>query len=255
MITRRQTLGALSATAVFPLLARVTPAFAAPASEAEAKALLDSIGENLLRTQPGQATSLGLDVGAHAPYRHRLDDRSAVGQARVAATIRADLARAEAIDTSALSFPIRTSVEVVKSAYRTAGEGFAFPYGDVAVGGYRNTPYVVIQNVGAYIDTPQLLDTDHPIENRADAEAYLDRLAQYPRLLDGELERLRSARAQGLVPPSFLADKTLNQLGIAAKDAHGGGSLVESLFRRTKEKNILGDWEARARKIVTSAVA
>ena len=51
------------------------------------------------------------------------------------------------------------------------------PYGDVAVGGWRNTPYVVIQNVGAYIDTPQFLDTDHPIENRADAEAYLSRLA------------------------------------------------------------------------------
>ena len=42
---------------------------------------------------------------------------------------------------------MRTSLDVVKSAYRTALQGFAFPYGDVAVGGYRNTPYVVIQNV------------------------------------------------------------------------------------------------------------
>ena len=48
----------------------------------------------------------------------------------------------------------------MKSAYSTALEGFALPYGDVAVGGWRNTPYVVIQNVGAYIDTPQFLDTD-----------------------------------------------------------------------------------------------
>ena len=62
----------------------------------------------------------------------------------------------------------------------TALEGFALPYGDVAVGGWRNTPYVVIQNVGAYLDVPRFLDTDHQIETAADAEAYLARLAAYP---------------------------------------------------------------------------
>src|SRR5205085_827841 len=103
------------------------------------------------------------------------------------------------IAKAALSFSVRTSLDVVKSAYRTALKGFAFPYGDVAVGGYRNTPYVVIQNVGAYIDTPQFLDTDHLIETKADAEAYLSRLAQFPGQLAGELQRLKAARARGLV--------------------------------------------------------
>src|SRR3954452_23536809 len=138
MITRRQTLGALSATAAFPLLARGAPAFAAPASEVQAKALLDSIGENLLRLSPESATSLGIDVGARAPMRYRLSDKSAAGQQRIAGVIKSDLARAEAIDTSGLSFPVRTSIEVVKSAYRTGLEGFALPYGDVPVGGWRN---------------------------------------------------------------------------------------------------------------------
>src|SRR5205085_12483197 len=142
------------------------------------------------------------------------------------------LARAEAIDTSALPFATRTSVEVVRSAYRTALQGFAQPYGDVAVGGYRNTPYVVIQNVGAYIDTPQFLDTDHPIENRSDAEAYLSRLAQYPHQLDGELVRMRAARAKGLVPPRFLIDKAINQLSISLKNTEAGGTIVASLLRR-----------------------
>jgi len=187
--------------------------------------------------------------------RYRLTDKSAAGQAHVAATIRADLARAEAINTSGLSFPTRTSVEVIKSAYRTALEGFALPYGDVAVGSYRNTPYVVIQNVGAYIDTPQFLDTDHPIENGADAEAYLARLAQYPHQLDGELGRMRAARAKGLVPPNFLIDKALSQLGIALKNTQAGGTIVDSLARRAKEKGISGDWDARARKIAVGEVA
>jgi len=255
MITRRQTLGALSATAAFPLLARSAPAFAAPASETHAKSLLDSIGENLLRLSPESATSLGIDIGPRAPMRYRLTDKSAAGQAHVAATIRADLARAEAIDTSRLSFPTRTSVEVIKSAFTTALQGFALPYGDVAVGGYRNTPYVVIQNVGAYIDTPQFLDTDHPIENGADAEAYLARLAQYPHQLDGELGRMRAARAKGLVPPNFLIDKALSQLGIALKNTQAGGTIIDSLARRAKEKGISGDWDARARKIAVGEVA
>ena len=255
LLTRRESFGVLSATAAFSVLARVTPAFAAPASETQAKALLDSFAENLLRLSPGSATSLGIDVGARAPYRYRLEDRSIVGQDRVYGTIRADLARATSIDTSKLSFPTRTSVEVVKSAYRTALEGFAMPYGDVAVGGWRNTPYVVIQNVGAYIDTPQFLDTDHPIENHSDGEAYLSRLAQYPRQLDGELGRMRAARAKGLVPPTFLIDKAVSQLGIALKGAQSGGGLVDSLVKRAKAKGIAGDWDARARRIVTGEVA
>jgi uncharacterized protein (DUF885 family) len=255
MFTRRQSLGALTATAAIPLLARVSPAIAAPASEAQAKALLGSIGENLLRATPESATSLGIDKGPRATYRYRLEDRSAAGQTRKAALLRGDLARAQGIDTEVLSFTTRTSIEVVKSAYRTALEGFAFHFGDVAVGSYRNTPYVVIQNVGAYIDTPQFLDTDHPIENRSDAEAYLSRLAQYPHQLDGELGRMRAARARGLVPPGFLIDKALNQLGIALKNTQAGGTIVDSLVRRTKAKAIPGDWDARARKIAIGEVA
>ncbi|HEX8840722.1 MAG TPA: DUF885 domain-containing protein, partial [Sphingomicrobium sp.] len=254
-LTRRETIAALAASVALPALS--APAFAKPGprvTDAEANALLDSIGENFLRLNPESATSLGIDTGARAQMRYQLSDKSAAGQQRFAQVIKADLARAEAIDTSALSFPVRTSIEVVKSAYRTGLQGFAFPYGDVAVGGYRNTPFVVIQNVGAYIDLPNFLDTDHPIETRADAEAYLSRLAQFPKQLDGELERLKSARAQGVVPPSFLLDKALNQLGIAAKDARGDSSLVESLERRTKEKGIAGRWGAQARQIVMSDV-
>ncbi|HVI06375.1 MAG TPA: DUF885 domain-containing protein [Sphingomicrobium sp.] len=252
-LSRREALAGIAATSALPLLS--TSALAAPASEAQASTLLGSIAENLLRLEPGTATALGIDKGARASYRYRLEDRSAVGQARIAATLKADLARAEALDVSSLSFPTRTSVEVVKSAYRTAIQGFAQPYGDVAVGGWRNTPYVVIQNVGSYIDTPQFLDTDHPIENRSDAEAYLSRLAQFPHQLDGELARMRAARASGLVPPRFLIDKALNQLGIALKGTQQGGTIVESLVRRTREKGIAGNWEARARKIAVGEVA
>ncbi len=254
-LSRRQAINTLAASAALPLFSNATIAWGKAATDAQASALLDSIGNNLLNTSPEGATSLGLDNGARAKMRYHLGDRSPAGQGRLVGTLKADLARAEALDTSSLSFPVRTSVEVVKSAYSTALEGFALPYGDVAVGGWRNTPYVVIQNVGAYIDTPQLLDTDHTIENRADAEAYLSRLAEYPGQLDGELLRIKEARAKGLVPPAFLIDKALAQLEMSLKGAQQGGSIVNSLVTRAKEKAIAGDWDARARKIAVEQVA
>ena len=218
----------------------------------EGAATLDLFGENLLRLFPENATSLAIDIGPRAPYRRLLTDRSAAGQAHIAATIRADLARADATDTSAMDFTTATSIEVVKSAYTTALEGFAFPYGDVAVGGYRNSPYVVIQNVGAFIDVPRFLDTDHPVKNASDAEAYLVRLSSYGDQLDGETGRLRSATAQGVIPPSFALDRALKQLGVALGNASKGGGLVDSLA--TRAKDIPGDWDARARAIAAGKI-
>jgi uncharacterized protein (DUF885 family) len=255
LITRRGAIAALASAMplIYGCTRQNTPGEpAGPANpDANALALLDSIAENLLRLNPETATSLGIDTGARAAFRSQLVDRSAEGTKKIADQIHADLERARALATSGLAFATRTSLEVVKSSYATSLEGFAFPYGDVAVGGWRNTPYVVIQNVGAYLDIPRFLDSNHPIENDADAEAYLARLQSYPKQLDGELGRMQTARGAGLVPPAFLIDKALKQIELSAKNAHDGGSLTESIARRTKNIN----WAARARAIAMQEVA
>jgi uncharacterized protein (DUF885 family) len=215
--------------------------------------LLDEIGENYLRFAPEGATSLGIDTGARASLRSQLTDRSAEGQQKIASQVRQDLDRAKAFDTSGLDHATRTSVEVVRSAYTTASEGFALPYGDITVGSWRNTPYVVIQNVGAYLDIPRFLDSDHPVENAADADAYLARMQAYAKLLDGELGRIQAARSRGLVPPAFLIDKALPQMRLSARNARTGGSLIESIERRTK--NIPGNWGDRAKTIAAQEIA
>lgn len=255
LLTRREALAALAATAAVPLVAgcsRQGPSGVAR-GEAEARALLDELAENLLRLVPETATSLGIDTGPRAELRSRLMDRSAEGQRRIADQLRADLERARAFDASGLSYATQTSLEVVRSAYATALEGFALPYGDVPVGGWRITPYVVIQNVGAYLDIPRFLDADHRIENASDAEAYLARMQSYARQLDGELGRIQAARGMGLVPPAFLIDTALEQLALAIKNTREGGMLVESIARRTKD--IPGNWTERARAIAVKEIA
>ena len=252
LMNRREALAAIATTAALPLLNGCN---AQPAKnpDADALALLDQIGENYLRFAPEGATTLGIDTGARAALRSQLADRSADGQKKIADIVRQDLERAKAFDTSGLGHATRTSVEVVRSAYATASEGFALPYGDITVGSWRNTPYVVIQNVGAYLDLPRFLDSDHPVNDAADAEAYVARLQSYGKQLDGELGRMQAARGQGLVPPAFLIDKALTQMRMSAKSAREGGSLVESIARRTK--TIPGTWAERAKTIAAQEIA
>jgi uncharacterized protein (DUF885 family) len=258
LLTRREAIATLASTAALPLMSAcgrdgATTAIAPGLNETDPLALLERVADNLLRLLPESATSLGIDTGARAALRSQLADRSAEGQQMVAKQIRADLDRVTHFSTTGLSHAMRTSFEVVRSAYATSLEGFALPYGDVTVGGWRNTPYVVIQNVGAYLDIPRFLDSDHRIENAADAEAYLARLQSYAKQLEGELGRMQAARATGLVPPAFLIDKALGQMSLSAKNAREGGTLVDSIERRAK--NIAGNWAERARTIAVQEVA
>jgi uncharacterized protein (DUF885 family) len=256
-MNRREVVAALLSAAALPLIPgcmQNSEHAATPASAGDADALkvLSDVGDNLLKLFPEVATQLGLDTDARAALRSELQDRSANGRQHIADVVRSDLDRVNKIDAAKLTHAMRTSVEVVKSAYATALEGLALPYGDTTVGSWRNTPYTVIQNVGAYLDVPRALDSDHRIDNSADAEAYIVRLQSYVKQLDGETERIKAARAMGMVPPAFLLDKALKQIGVSVKNAREGGSLVESIERRTK--SIPGNWAERARTIAQKEV-
>src|SRR5690606_2819862 len=70
---------------------------------------------------------------------------------------------------------------------------------------------------------------------------------------DGELERIRAARELGLTPPGFLLEKAIAQMTLSLENALQGGSVVESIARRTGK--IPGDWASRARAISTQQIA
>lgn len=245
-LTRREVVAGIAAAAALP----ACPALVAAAGRPQAGALLDELAWQLLALDPMQATALGVDTGAHAALRGRLDDRSFAGVERRRRFLRDALRRLRSLPRTRLDASTLTSIEVVESAFGTALEGMSLPYGDATIGSWRNTPYVVIQNVGGYLDLPQALDGDQPVNDAADAEAYLSRLAAMPKLLDGELERLRAARAKGLVGPDFLLDRTVGAMsGLLANAADPQGPLIAPLLRRTG--SIPGDWSARAVRIVT----
>lgn len=234
--TRRQVLAGLGATTALTLGGcatgdRISEDGVLKARQIGAERLLEVVAYNLLEHEPERATSLGVDTGQYAYLRSKLEDQSPAGQQAYAATLKQDLERVRAYPREGLSDEMRTNLDVVESGYDVAVQGFALPYGDVPVGSWRTAPYVVIQNVGSYLDLPRFFDSTQPLNNGDDLDAYVDRLEAVPAVLAGELDRMKAARAMGLVPPDFLLVKAVAAMKSTLTDAMEGGSLVEPLKR------------------------
>ena len=261
-ITRRQALtglGAATVLATLPACARTaaeTVSATSPAAGQDAvAALLEDVAYNLLAHEPERATSLGVDTGEYAALRSRLEDQSQAGQDAYAATLRADLARVRAVPRVGLDAETVTNLDVVQSGYELALDGFALPYGDVPVGSWRTAPYVVIQNVGTYLDIPRFMDSTHPLKTAADAEAYIARIEQLPAVLAGERERMEAARGMGVVPPDFLIAKAESQLKRTLTDAMSGELLVAQMKMSLADSGLPETYASRVESLVTGPVA
>lgn len=242
--------GALGGCARAPVALALTPAVA---PHDAATALLSRIADDWLALNPESASSLGLDKDGRAAMKARLGDRSPAGLDAIRAFLRASLADIAALDPSGWGEPTRITIDVARTAFENGLAGMAFPYGDVAVGGWRNSPYVVAQNVGAYLDTPRMLDSDHQIANSADAEAYLARMDGYADQLDGETARLRDAGSRGVIAPDFLLDKNLRQIRLARGGDVATWDVVQSVARRTNA--MPGDFAGRAARLASQRIA
>ena len=257
-ITRRQALAGLGAASVFALggcAIGARPEGIVAANAIGAQRLLEVVAYNLLDHEPERATALGVDTGRHAGMRARLEDQSQQGQDLFAATLRRDLDRIAAFPRDGLDAETATNLDVVESGYRLALDGFALPYGDVPVGSWRVAPYVVIQNVGTYLDMPRFLDSTHPLNEGSDVDAYLSRLEAMPGVLDGERERIAAARGMGVVPPDFLLDKAMAQMESTLTSAMAGELFLPSLRERVAEKGMPSGFARNAEQLVTGPIA
>ncbi len=235
-LTRRQALrstawglGGVSAFALIPGCAGAAYMAGGATGPTSANAMLDEVAYAMLEHEPTRATTLGVDTGSYAHLRGKLEDQSPEGQEAYAATLRESLTRLRAYPREGLDTETITNIEVVESAYELALDGFALPYGDTPVGNWRTAPYVVIQNVGAYIGMPRFMQSDQPLSSAEDADFYVERVEAFPAALGGELERMRRARAMGVVPPDFLIDKAIGQMELSIASAAKGELFTDHL--------------------------
>jgi uncharacterized protein (DUF885 family) len=223
--------------------------------DAAATALLDRAKDLMLRAYPETASSVGLDTGEYAALKSQLTDRSIAGQTKIAADVRSLLSELRGVDTAKLSDDVALDMDVVTSVFDRAAEGFDFPYGDMALlnynWSYRNAPYAVAQNTGAFVEIPSFLDASHAITTADDADAYLSRMQAYAAQLDGETERVVADGARGVILPNFLMEKTLGQLRGARGRAPSEWGLVQSIVTRASN---LGDYEDSAISIASQEI-
>jgi uncharacterized protein (DUF885 family) len=248
-VDRRHFLASGTAATALSLLPRAALAATATAGDAALDALFVKIFDEGLLESPESATGFGLDKGALAPLKSRLDDRSAAGRSADLARTRASIARIEAIKPDTLSAAGKLNREVVLYSLNSQTVGPAkFGVGSAV------RPYTITQQQGAYFDVPDFLNSQHTIKTAADAEAYLSRLSAFATALDQDSEMQRSEAARGILAPDFSLDLALGQMTALRSQAPAQSSLVTSVATRAAVAGLKGDWSKRAADIVTAKV-
>jgi uncharacterized protein (DUF885 family) len=244
----------LSSTTTLGLLAMLPAAAARAAAatgtgDAALNLLFDQIFAEGLQDSPESATQLGLDKGANAALKRKLDDPSLANRARGLARTRRAITALGAIDPATLSPASKLDREVVLYSLHQREVGPA-RFGV----GTAQRPYPITQQQGAYFSVPDFLNSTHVVKSADDAEAYLDRLADFARVLDAENAVQEDAAKRGLLAPAFALDLALGQMAALRKPAPGDASLVTSLVRRAKAAGLTADYGARATRIVADSV-
>jgi len=251
---RRQFIGSAGLALLAGMLPRVAGAAATSGNAADAAlaALVERLWEEKLDDSPELSTNLGLDKGARAAQRSKLDRYSKAAQAENLARNKASLDQLRAIDRAALSPKAQLNRDVVVYMYEQITRGGSkYPYGESED---YYVPYMISQLSGPYSDIPDFLDSQHVIETKDDAAAYVARLREFARVLDESTRFQQEDARYGAYAPDFCLDLAMGQLRSLRDKPAAQGVLVESIVRRTAEKKIPGNWGAEAEKIVTGEV-
>ena len=217
-----------------------------------ARQLYDSIFQTLLRESPEMATGLGLDTGANADLRARLSPSGPAGKRGSYGPLVDQLPALRRMAGGGLAGREKAFLDAVLWLGERVEEVSRTPWG--TFDGYP-VPYVISQLTGSYQSIPDFLDSQHKVESRADAEAYIARLEAFARNVDLEVEHARADAGRGVVPPDFILDKTITQTRALRSQRGERADLVQSLVRRTRERNIEGDWARQATAIVDGRLA
>ena len=233
---RRTVLAGIGSLAV---VSAANPVAARETADARLDTLLSAQFEQGLRDDPTRATSLGIDTGARAALRAQFPDWSATARAERTRRIDGDLSAVRAIKAETLGpnariahdsaeFDLVTRQKLARFTYHTGGFG------------HRPGPYAVTQLGGFYTGVSTFLDSQHPVENKADADAYMIRLQTVSTLFDADTEIVKNSAAMGVVAPRFILDQALQQLGRLRDGDVASKTLVASIAKRSTAIGLTG---------------
>lgn len=219
------------------------------ADDARLSAVFAAIFERQLDLSPMFVTSLGLDKGARAAAKSRLDDNSRSEMMKRLSITQAAVKELQGFASASLSETQRLNLDVIL---------YMLEQQTVAPGRFQLDsvirPYRLFQQGGAYFSIPDFLNTAHTITDAVDCEAYLARLTDFARNLKTDSALQRDEAARGYLAPGWSLDLTLGQMKKLRAQPAASSSMAQSLVKRAAEKNIGGDWQGRASAIIEQSI-
>jgi uncharacterized protein (DUF885 family) len=250
MLDRRSVLLSSAAAAAF---AAARPAFAAAPDGEAAKMnkLFDKFMDDVIDQAPEFATSLGIDKGDRAYQKFMVSDRSLAQVDFFKRLNTEQLAALKTVDRAKLTGMDTVNYDVVLYGLeQQEDDNKRFQYGGGGVG----SPYILSQLTGSYQQAPDFLDSQHRIETKDDADAYLARLSEFATVLDQEREVAEHDVALGVTPPDFVLSRALEQMTKLRGVEASKSPMVDSVARRAKEKKIEGDYAKTATRLLEQRV-
>lgn len=207
---------------------------------------------------PEAATQLGVSEDIVPGTSQTMMDRSVEGNAARNRALEAALEGLNAIDAGSLRADRRRTHAVLTTLFEGAlAPSRVVDYGTTA-GAWTLwfLPYPIVQNSGPTVDIPNFLNSQQPVTNAAEAEAYLVRLASVREALDGALESYRLGVQQGAIPPDFVVEKSLAVVEAFVEPPAGQNSLYVSFASKLEAAEIENaqDYADRALQIIDADV-
>lgn len=226
---------------------------AATSTSPALKAVCDYAYDSFLKRSPILCTTFGADQGPYAGLKSQIEGDTPADCAAYAGLLGSALMGLSEIDRGTLSGMDRINYDTLKWQWTSLRDGLDFPYG-VMGPSQPQSPYVISHLTGMAQFLPDFFDSNHLIDSRDDAEAYMARLERYGPVLESETGHFTRDMAAGARPPAFILKRAIDGLkgwrGQTAQD----NVLITSLARRTREKGIDGDWAAKAQAIVDAKI-
>lgn len=225
MIHRRQFIG--SAALAGAMLA-APPVFAVETDEdARLDAFFERVFQRSLDRSPIRQSGLGIRRD-----QDKWDDISDVREREDHRLREQDYAALKTFDVAALSPQAQLSHRMFARSADLALRNF----------GWRDHDYVMTQMGGIHTRVPSTLTSSHPINTRADADAYIARLEGVAPLMAQAIARLAAQEAIGIQPPRFVyalvLEPCLNLLNGAPFDGAGDSPIFADLKTKLAKANL-----------------
>ena len=162
-------------------------------------------------------------------YSDDLADASLAAEDKVRAKLVNDLAMLRSYDRSALDKDTQLSYDMLDYFLGMQQEGDRFRFHN----------YPLNQLFGLQNGLPTFMATQHPVASEGEAEDYIARLGKFPLKFSQSMEGLKARETAGIIPPTFVIEKVLDEMkrfvGAAPKENLLYTSFAEKLGKIAPE--------------------